>query len=87
MNAITKSNVFKTGNGAAVRLPKALGLKPGDPVDIVRRGKEIIIRPSVNLEQERADLAELARILRELGPRKNPVLRDPIEFPDRPGLY
>jgi antitoxin VapB len=87
MNATVKSSSFKSGNSVALRLPKALGVKPGEQFELVRRGTMIEVRPVVNIEQERADLKELGRILRELGPRKNPLPRDPIEFPDRPGLY
>jgi antitoxin VapB len=87
MNATAKTSAFKTGNSVAIRLPKAFGVKPGDKFELIRKGGHMEIHPLDDPEQERADLAELARILRELGPTKNPVLREPIEFPDRPGLY
>jgi virulence-associated protein VagC len=87
MNATIKTSIFKTGNSVAIRLPKALGFKPGDGVELIQRGTHVEIHSLHNPEKDRADLAELGRILRELGPKKNPVLRGPIEFPDRPGLY
>lgn len=87
MTAPIKSSSFKSGNSVALRLPKALGVKPGEEFEIVRRGEKIELHPVVDIAKEKAELSELCRILRELGPRKNPVLRDPIEFPDRPGLY
>ncbi len=87
MNATAKTSAFKTGNSVAIRLPKAFGVKPGDKFELIRKGGHLEIHPVEDLEQERAQLKELGRILRELGPRKNPQKREPIEFPDRPGLY
>ena len=87
MNATVKTSAFKTGNSVAVRLPKAFGIKPGDGIELVRKGSIVEIHPMVDPAKEKAELSELVRILRELGPTKKPVLREPIEFPDRPGLY
>jgi antitoxin VapB len=87
MNATVKSSSFKSGNSVALRLPKALGVKPGEQFELVRRGAMIEVRPLADIAKEKAELSELIRILRELGPTKNPVGREPIEFPDRPGLY
>ncbi len=87
MNATTKTNIFKSGNSVAIRLPKVLGYKLGDEVELIKRGAHVEIHLRNDPEKERADLAELGRILRELEQRKNPVLREPVEFPDRPGLY
>ena len=87
MNSPVKSSSFKSGNSVALRLPKALGVKPGEQFELVRRGETIEVRPVVDIAKEKAELSELVRILLELGPTKNPVFREPIEFPDRPGLY
>jgi antitoxin VapB len=87
MTAAVKSSSFKSGNSVALRLPKALGVEPGEQFELVRRGTVIEVRPVADIVKEKAELSELVRILRELGPTKNPVLREPIEFPDRPGLY
>ncbi len=87
MNTSIKSSSFKSGNSVALRLPKALGVGPGEQFDIVRRGMVIEVRPAVDVAKEKAELSELIRILRELGPTKTMVLRENIEFPDRPGLY
>lgn len=87
MNSTVKSSSFKSGNSVALRLPKALGVQPGEQFELVRRGTVIEVRPVADIAKEKAELSELIRILRELGPTKNPVLREPIEFPDRPGLY
>jgi virulence-associated protein VagC len=87
MNATVRTSAFKTGNSVAVRLPKAFGIKPGDEFELVRRGQKIELQPLTDPDQERAKVVELVRRLRELGPVKNPQPREPIEFPDRPGLY
>jgi antitoxin VapB len=88
MNATVKTNAFKTGNSVAVRLPKDFGIKPGEPVELVRNGMNIEIRTGRDTEYERAQIAELIRKLDEIGPIEGGYPNDGrIEFPDRPGLY
>jgi antitoxin VapB len=87
MNAPTKTNAFKSGNSVAVRLPKDFGINAGDALELVQRGNKIELRRAVDPEHEKAQLQELVRRLRALGPVKNLQPREPIEFPDRPGLY
>ncbi len=87
MTAIVKTSAFKSGNSVAVRLPKAFGIKPGDRLEIEQAGRDLKIHIVDDPDYERAQLAELVRRLRALGPVKSPVPREPIEFPDRPGLY
>ncbi len=88
VNAIVKSNVFKTGNSVAVRLPKSFGFKAGDAIEMKHLNGKVEIGLSTDPEAERAKVVELVRRLRELGPV---VGGDPedgrIEFPDRPNLY
>lgn len=87
MNAIVKTSAFKSGNSVAVRLPKAFGIKPGDSLELERNGPNIAIRVEHDPAAEKAKLLELVRRLRAIG-RVGPVgTREPIEFPDRPGLY
>ena len=38
------TNVFKSGNSCAVRLPKDFALHEGDKVEILKRKNDIIIR-------------------------------------------
>ena len=59
MNAIVKTNAFKSGNSVAVRLPKALGIKEGDVLLIKRTGSWIEIRHEFDPEEQRARLAAL----------------------------
>ncbi|MFN0045359.1 MAG: AbrB/MazE/SpoVT family DNA-binding domain-containing protein [Sphingorhabdus sp.] len=87
MNASTKISAFKSGNSVAVRLPKAFGVKPGDEFELIQRGGKLELRPILDPEYEKAQVTELVRRLRALGPVKNPEPREPIEFPDRLGLY
>jgi antitoxin VapB len=87
MNATVKTSAFKSGNSVAVRLPKAFGVKPGDEFELVQRGRKLELRPVLDPEYEKSQVKELVRRLRALGPVKNPEPREPIEFPDRPGLY
>jgi antitoxin VapB len=87
MNATVKTNAFKSGNSVAVRLPKSFGVQPGDQFELVQRGRKLELRPIFDPELEKAQVQELVRRLRALGPVENPEPREPIEFPDRPGLY
>ena len=75
------SKTFRSGNSEAVRLPKEVALGANVPVTIRRVGDVLTISP------KRKSMAELVRRLREIGPPADGVQpREPIEFPDRPGL-
>jgi antitoxin VapB len=87
MNATAKTSAFKSGNSIAVRLPKDFGINAGDELELVQRGNKIELRRVVDPEYEKAQLHELVSRLRALGPVKDQQPREPIEFPDRPGLY
>ena len=87
MNATVKTNAFKSGNSVAVRLPKAFGIKAGEPLDVLNKGQKIEIRRSVDPEYAQQQLAEMVRELREIGPIDGDPQDGRIEFPDRPGLY
>lgn len=87
MNATTKTSAFKSGNSIAVRLPKEFGIRAGEGLELTKRGQNIEIRRVVDPEYERAQVKELVRRLRALGPVDNPKPREPIEFPERSGLY
>jgi antitoxin VapB len=79
MNAFS-TKTFKSGNSEAVRLPREIGFGPGTEVDVVRDGDAVIIR------RKRMSNRELVEALRKL-PRPSYIEeREPIEFPDRPGL-
>jgi antitoxin VapB len=87
MNATAKTSAFKSGNSVAVRLPKSFGVRPGDQFELVQHGRMLELRPIIDHEFERAELAELARELHAIGPIAGDREDGRIEFPDRPGLY
>jgi antitoxin VapB len=75
------SKVFRSGNSEAVRLPREVAY--GRDIDVVveRHGDVVTIYPKPEM-----DFREMLRELRKL-PRPTTVQeREPIEFPDRPGL-
>ena len=79
--ATVNSRVFRSGNSEAVRLPKEVAYGADIEVTIERRGDVVTIRPKMPLTMQ-----EMLRQLREL-PKPDPVeVREPIEFPERPGL-
>lgn len=90
MGAI-ETKIFKSGNSVAVRLPKELGLEVDTRVTIERSGRGITIRPVIDPAQERLALRDLVDTIRaiwnEAGGPPETDKREPIDFPDRPGLY
>ena len=92
MNAIVDGKVFKSGNSAAVRLPKEVAFDLGTAVTIERKGDAVIIRPKEDPEAVRRELRALFDDIDAIwkkygGPPKTLMPRDPDIFPDRPGLY
>lgn len=87
MNTPRHSRTFKAGNSEAVRLPKGIGFGIGTDVVIERRGQEIVLRAAKDRDAEKARLRRLLDRLEEIGPVGEIGDREPIEFPDRLGLY
>ncbi len=78
--SVVTSRIFKSGNSAAVRLPKEVAFDPDTEVTIVRSGDVLTIYPS------RRSLADMIARLTEL-PRPTAVeTRDVEPLPERPGL-
>lgn len=78
---IAHSRTFRSGNSEAVRLPKDMAFGIGSEVEIERRGDCVTIRPKHRFTGR--DLVEALRAL----PKPDRIQeREPIEFPDRPGL-
>jgi antitoxin VapB len=72
--------IFRSGNSAAVRLPKDVALAVGAEVTIVRSGDVLTIYPT------RPPIAEMVRALEAL-PRPRAIeTRDDEPVPERPGL-
>ncbi|HEU4959949.1 MAG TPA: AbrB/MazE/SpoVT family DNA-binding domain-containing protein [Sphingomonas sp.] len=82
---IIQTKAFKSGNSVAVRLPKEFGIEAGTSLMIEANGKGVTIQPVVDPDEEKRKLSALVAALRELGPIEV-QRREPIEFPDRPGL-
>lgn len=75
-----RTRTFKTGNSVAVRLPKEIGIAENVDVEICREGEVVTIR------RKRLTNRELVEKLRKLPKPSYIEEREPIEFPDRPGL-
>lgn len=89
MTAQYSSKVFKSGNSAAVRLPRDLAFAPGTAITIERHGDTVTIRPVDDKAAIRRDLGQLAEDLRaiwaDMPNREIEKRRQPIQ-PDRLGL-
>ena len=90
MGVVVESKVFKAGNSAAVRLPKELGFPPGTAVKIEKVGTKLTVTPVEDPEEIRRDNLAMVEEIRTIwaaagGPPPREV-REPIEFPERPGL-
>jgi len=75
------SRTFKSGNSVAVRLPKEIGLEADVPVTITRVGDVLTITP-----KRRLSVKEMIAELRKLPKPDKVQEREPIEWPERPGL-
>jgi len=84
---VIETRTFKSGNSVALRLPKELGIPANMPVVLERDGDTITIRPADDPEEGKRRLAAMIAELRAIGPIEPVGQREPIEFPDRPGLY
>ena len=85
MNAIIRGKVFKSGNSAAVRLPKELGFEPGTEVTLERIGSDLRVRPLVDPEEGKRQLREMIAALEALPVLGEPWVREPFEAPERSG--
>jgi len=80
---IYTTRTFETGEGEAVLLPKEAAFGPGTEVEIRAHGNEVTIRR----KRKYMTNQELVARLREIGPPPDGVQeREPIEWPERPGL-
>jgi antitoxin VapB len=87
MNAVTTSKTFKSGNSEAIRLPKGLGFGIGTEVRIEREGGRLVLTPASDPIADQARLDALLDDLAAIGTPPDGVQeREPIEWPERPGL-
>ena len=91
-----QTKTFLTDNEVAVLLPGSVGFAPGTEVVVEQTTDGVRIKraplPKVTPEEARARNQRMAAEIRAIwdaagGPPKGPIVREPIEFPDRPGLY
>jgi antitoxin VapB len=81
-----ETRTFKSGNSVALRMPKSLAIGPDERMLIEQNGDVLTVRRLKDPAEEKRKLMELVETLRAL-PRPGEVeKREPIEFPDRPGL-
>lgn len=90
MGAI-KTKTFTDNGQIAVHLPTDLAFPEGTVVRVEKVGDGFQIKPVVPLDaaEERRRVQELVARIREIWkdvPRPPLEEREPIEFPDRPGL-
>lgn len=89
MNKPVHTRSFKSGNSVAIRLPKVLGLGPDENFEVSRHGDTITVQ-RIPTETEAAErLRRFRTMLDELKSLPKPPrveVREPFEFPDRPGL-
>ena len=81
-----ETKTFKSGNSVALRLPKGLGVEPGERVSIERNGDVLTVRRLHDPTEAKRKLTELVEALRAMGRPGEIEKREPFEFPDRPGL-
>jgi antitoxin VapB len=87
MNKPIHTKTFKSGNSVAVRLPKDLSIPAGAEVELERTGDTVTLRLARDPAEVRQRMRKLIEELEAIGPIGEIEKREPMEFPDRPGLY
>lgn len=83
---VIEGKTFKSGNSVAVRLPKIVGLGADVPIRIEYDSGTVTIRPIEDPAAGKQRVADLVAAIRALPKPPYIEKREPIEFPDRPGL-
>lgn len=81
------TRTFKSGNSVAVRLPKGLDIAADTDVEIIRQGRDLLVRKLRDPASEKARIRNLIDKLDVIGAIGEIEKYEPAEFPDRPGLY
>jgi antitoxin VapB len=81
------TRTFKSGNSVAVRLPKGFDIPEGTEVELDKSGDVVTLRLTRDAAQVKRRMRKLIEELEAIGPIGEIEKREPIEFPDRPGLY
>ena len=82
-----ETKTFMSGNSVALRLPKGLAIGPDEKMVIEQNGDVLTIRRAIDPAAAKAALVALVADLQAIGRPGEIQVREPIEFPDRPGLY
>lgn len=83
---IVESKTFRTGTGVAVELPPEVAFAPGVSVTIERHGDMLTVRQHPSDEEQQERWSTMIEALRTLPRPPSVEQREPIEFPERPGL-
>jgi antitoxin VapB len=83
---VIEGKTFKSGNSVAVRLPKAVGIKAGVPIRILYQAGRVTISAIEDPAAGKKRVADFIASLRMLPAPGEIEMREPIEFPERPGL-
>lgn len=86
MTKAVHTRTFKSGNSIAVRLPKGFGIPEGVELELDRTGDVVTLRVIRDAEQDRAAMLAGLEALKALPKPSYIQKREPIEFPERPGL-
>ena len=81
-----ETRTFKSGNSVALRLPKGLAIGPDEKMLIEQNGDVLTVRRLRDPAEEKRKLKALVADLRAIGRAGEIEQREPIEFPERPGL-
>ncbi|HEX7753610.1 MAG TPA: hypothetical protein VF440_14575 [Novosphingobium sp.] len=81
------SRTFKSGNSVAVRLPKGFAIPANTEVQLEKSGGTVTIRLKQDPAEAKARLSKMLDALAAIGPVGEIEHREPIVFPERPGLY
>jgi antitoxin VapB len=81
-----ETRTFKSGNSVALRLPKGLAISPDERMLIEQNGDVLTVRRLKDPAEEKRKLKALVADLRAIGRAGEIEQREPIEFPERPGL-
>ena len=87
MNNPVQTKTFKSGNSVAVRLPKGFAIPADVAVELEKSGDTVTIRAVRDPVEEKKRFLEMLDELKKLPKPPTIQKREPIEFPDRPGLY
>ncbi len=78
-----RAKVFRSGNSVALRLPKALGLKDGDEMMIVREDRPGFKVEPIEAPKRKIDLTGIWGIM----PDARPLTSEEREFDDPPRAW